>query len=684
MPDYRFHFAWVDPEDSTFIQDYKRSDEHILAFKLSHKEGDFATLSITFKNPMTPVLAPDRKPCAWFSYSMDGGPAIPRFFGRVVAVPTGIFGSTISYDLTARPADVIAQKEALAATMRTLPQWDEIFIDESHRDDVDEVLQGHAALWYFDPVTHEVSTSHALTGEDGVVEFLASQMHFNGLDVRLDSPPLLSVKVSAKLPWTQLAQGTVDLSRYIIDNWPNESFYPNVITSFTMTPDNWPTTGSALKDGWNVNFGQAVERYDLTVRSRSATVEHRMAWPAFQVKPNSPVSAGVKVTRQTSDDYLTIVPPGSISLPSILTQNDTNVQYDKASSVETGFDVQFTETWVNSFTINRAWTATVIPLHHLSVGLIVGYDAERPMTETVTFTLTADMQPIITAPGDEDFETLTFNAVNLSEMIGTGTDAEAPIGDTRRRSYVNTPRGEQSIQYLICRAKAHLLWRCGATVEFRPLFFHDMDGVTLQKNALIHEDRIPSGEALGKVTEWSQEFANGVISNIVLMRSALGRGGEVEEVAGLPDYVEDDYIGPEEDWQEYIGRTILVPGIPDVGYTQPAFAPNDDGLDFFGELQVEDILEEEATVDNPPASQRTHINEALDAWDRTLQPQVGGGLGETIVQARSDAIKAVLDDIPSAILFSLKPVNSTFETPVALTVTQLKVPNMLSLESETA
>ena len=62
-------------------------------------------------------------------------PELIKFRGRLVGIPTSIFEELVTLEFVARPFDVVAQKEALADTLRVLPFYDEVVIDKERRND---------------------------------------------------------------------------------------------------------------------------------------------------------------------------------------------------------------------------------------------------------------------------------------------------------------------------------------------------------------------------------------------------------------------------------------------------------------------------------------------------------------------------------------------------------------------
>ena len=133
MPAGLPYFAWIDASETTFGPEHMRWDEAVFSFNLSQEEGDPASLTAQVRRPRNvdgdPIglLGPGRKIWCWFA--LDCGPALIKFRGRLVGIPTSIFEELVTLEFVARPFDVVAQKEALADTLRVLPFYDEAVLD---------------------------------------------------------------------------------------------------------------------------------------------------------------------------------------------------------------------------------------------------------------------------------------------------------------------------------------------------------------------------------------------------------------------------------------------------------------------------------------------------------------------------------------------------------------------------
>lgn len=653
--DLDLYFAWVNSTDNTYSGAFARNDETVLGYRLEQKEGEFATLSLDVKAQQgIALLSALRKQWGWFSYR-NGTELVPRFFGRLIGIQTVSTdsGDVVTIQLVAEPIDYANQKKAVADSKRVLPRYDRVFIDEQSWDDDDIVLEGYPERYYTDPVNHVVSTSNELIGEDGVEEFLSTETLYGGLVMEAAGDrPANSVTVNADLKWTQQASGQIDFTDYFISKWPGT--IAGAITSYTFQQNSWPNIGTGIGSGWTVASSSCFSKYDTTVRSIPFDTGININWGDW--------GGGSRSTRvrATGSDDIVVLPPGSIRFPSIVTDLNEVPQYDDGE--------------LAAWSYSSSWTDAIIPLIHLIPTLIGEYKASRECTEKVSITLISDIQPMV---GDDNqaqpLEPISLQTSNLSDTIGDGTDAEIPIDDPRRRSYICTDRGQQSLQYLIARAQTALLLSARAVeVEFKPKHLDRMRGITLRKNARIHRDEIPGGVAEGKIIAFSENMArnSGTINCSVRIGCAIGHGGAITQIDGIGTYIDDDYI--EAGHFEESGGTELFDS--SVGYTPPLFDPNDDGLDFIGGFSAADSFDTALSVTNPWTTQEAEILSRLRPFFFTLS-------GSDSVDARNTAVNNVLNDIKTGMSFKLKSMTREFESPYDIDVTGLKIPTMINLEA---
>jgi hypothetical protein len=679
-----FYLAWVDATETAFDPEiHVRDDESVYAFELSQEEGEFAKLRLDIRNPRVGLLAPGRKVWAWFSYD-DGAGAAPLFFGRLVGIPTSIFEDVASLDFVARPADYAEQKLALAETLKVLPYWDPIFIDPDKRADPDLVLEGRSAVWHTDRLAQQLNISDVLNGEDGTVEFSEGEIVAGQVELTLNNIPLRSVFVDALIPWDQKGSGSLDLTEYIIARWPNEKPGLRVLTSFTFEGLilGWPQEGQSAGDGWVGLAGSELKLVnDVDTKQYQLQSQIEVKWPpdsAFGGYFGGPSSVTTNYSINVSylDGYLgqmrgfvetgAAVPlqsaPGrDIVLPGIVTNASGQDNYD-----ETGRDLQ-------SVSRSVSVEASIIPLGRMTPSFRVGYDAKRGQGERVRFTLLANVQPVVTLPGEDETLTLSFNSVKVSDALDDGS---IPIEDKRRRSYITLPRGLASIEHLIAVARANLVIRSRVVeITFRTTFAKASQ-VSLRKNATIHDRRLPGGVATGKVisTTFSLLGDTGDLDCRIKIGCSVGYGGVTPVSVGTPDYVEADYV--ETDYQYNADQQVPL-GVGDVSYVVPEFSASDDGLDFVSGVSITDAIAEDLVVINPPSEQRTRVIDAYNAFV-TANPSICDP------KERDQAIEDALKDYATVATLQLRPLNRAFETLYGITTSMLQLPKQIDLEAESA
>jgi hypothetical protein len=575
MPAGLPYFAWIDASETTFGAEHMRWDEAVFSFTLKQEEGDPASLTAVVRRPQDGagntigLLGPGRKIWVWFA--LDCGPGLVKFRGRLVGIPTSIFEDLVTLEFVAKPIDLVAQKEALADTLRVLPYYDEAVIDKSRRNDPDVVLEGYTKIWHYDRESGPASLtiSDEITGEDGLVEFDGEsedgKVLYDGLGLKLTSGPLSRVDVSAEYTWTQQARGTVDLTGYLMGIWSRGD---GVIS---LNAGDWPKPGGALGDGWEVADATATDLWDFTVQTVTTSSISVVKWPGGE--ESKPSSHTTTVTHTATSVAGPQVGVGATS------KDPPSTDTFSVSHGKDGDGHQYVSGYSRS--ISRHSKLMVIQQIHPT--LVAGYKAERPFTERVSFSLFADVQPILTDP--EDGEALRIDdikSVNLSDP-----DEGILIGDPRRRSYIATERGNQSLEHLIALARAKLMLRARAVeITFAPKLAR-MPEITLRKNAFLVEPRV--GEALGKIIGYSiaLDGSDGRVNCEVRIGCTIGRGGSAVATGGTPTYCSIDYVGF--DYQQFIGRTVLFDS--SVGYEPPISDPNDDGINFMAGVSVSDVIE---------------------------------------------------------------------------------------------
>jgi len=295
-----FHFAWADASETTFGPEHEVEDEDVLALRIAHQEGDFAQLQVDVRNPRVGLLSTGRKRWAWLSWTDDLNPtagATALFFGRLVGLPDQLDENVVSLAFVARPEDFDTQKRALAETLKVQPFYDPLWLNEESRDDPDAVLEARTQLWHIDRVTHEVTVSDILQGEDGIVDVSGAFLR-DSLTVDLGSAPVRKVKVTAEVSWDQTAAGNVDLTSTLLAAFAAAGSRNGFATSYTGEGlmRDWPEEGDRIGGGWE--FGScSVDRVDgialPTVLSRAGFNNGHADFPLWALSPTLTVNYDV-------------------------------------------------------------------------------------------------------------------------------------------------------------------------------------------------------------------------------------------------------------------------------------------------------------------------------------------------------------------------------------------------------
>lgn len=510
MPDQRqFFYAWIDSSESTFGPEHHRVDELIFSFKFSHEEGQFAQLELEIANPHIGFFAPGRPFWAWFAVD-DGTTVTPLFRGRVVGIPSDLFADIITITLVAKPKDYTEQILDLSVTLKTLPFYDPIFIDQTQQDNLDSVLEGYSKLWHVDPVTHVVTVSDVIAGEDGVEEFTQNDAFYDSVKMQLSGSPLLVCEIDATVAWTQCDDSgiiQVQTAGYIYGESNLGNGYNVTSPLSTSPPISAVSTGGIQQTtySWShKNTSQDPQDGDIISSSGSTTVPFVMG----------------KLTSQ------------SISF--------THANPDTGQGEEFSINQSFQADVKGS----PATTATTP-----SSNLQIGTNLEQNRTELLHVRVVADVQPVLSEATEAD-SIKDKISMNSSDLVAAGA---ASSGDGL---YFPTQRGLQSLEYILMVARAHLLTKSRVISTSWSSTFDKVVGLSCRKNATIEDARLPGGIVLGKIVlyELTGNGDTGEFIGNVTINSSVGYGNSIVLADGTPDYVNDGYV--DRGYQHYTGMFV--------------------------------------------------------------------------------------------------------------------------------
>jgi hypothetical protein len=629
------YFAWVDADETTFGPEHVRYDDYIFTLNLHLEEGQLPTATLTMKNPGA-LLATGRKRWVWIAFLIDGE-VVPKFFGSVVAIPSGINQRKVEVHFIAKPLDYLARKQAAANALKAPPYYHRAFIKDELADDPDTILEALPADWHHNPVTGEVTVSDKLVGEDGVIEFTSGKVIYGSLDWSIGDPPRRAVNMVATVTWKQTATGVMAMPATAVSG-PIANAVLNA----------WPKPGTQIGDAYTVETSFATDTAGVDNQQTTS-----YSW-SYQNKEKTHINGDIMSANWS---LTTIMGPFG---PLIGFGVGVTQLYNFQQSVQRTFGDPETG---QALSLQEQWSGTYVANYSGHCAMSLRYDASRDRTEHLKFTLSAVMQPIVNDDGaTDDVETLELSGGDVGRLI----DGEMPIGDPSRRDYFSGDT--DAVKYVINVARAHLISNARPVAIRFGTLFAAAAAASCRNNGRVHDPSLPGGVALGKVVTVDLDADGGslLFSGKIGLACAVGTGAAVEAVTGTPSYVDASVLGP--DVQVYDGQVIALPS-GDLGYTPPVDDVNDDGLVFPLTLDQVLVRNEVISSGNPLAG---------------LSHNFGGvPLGiDDLVQSGKDTATAIASAAQQAELrveIELKPLNRAFEAEHVIAVTDLYLPQQVNL-----
>lgn len=641
-----FYFAWVDKTETTFVAaTHARVDEDVYGFQMTHNEGDFPALDVDVLNPKIGLLAPTRKQWVWLSYErFSDGAITPLFFGRLVGVPQSLADTVVRLSFVARPPDYDTQKATVANSMRVAPFYDEVFLSANDRNDPDVVLEGYPMLWHIDRTTLAVTASDIITGEDGTVD-LTSNAFYDSLSASYSESPATTCTVTATAKWAQAGTGGIDITQKLLQTFASGSATAtivnvrgdpqvrdgmlNIVAGDDMI-NNWPKPGTTIGGGWAVGASSATlignpPLPPVLVGSLDGPYNIVHSWDSWPLLSDA-MRLALRIIFERSPGFVV----------QVIDHNDIYSGGFPYGPIVLGHDK-----------IEVLW----IPVWRIAPHMEITFDVSRSRTEVMTFSVAADVQPLLADPGDSDAISINVSAA----------DVDSYIGSVARPRYFSTDRGVQSMEYLVMRARAALLARARAVEVSVEVDFDTAAALSCRKSASLTDDRLPGGIVAGKVKSYSFSAADGKNSGSVVIGCSVGRDGTVTAVPGTPVYVDAGYV---DDGYEIMDGAVIVPtDDASIGITLDLnYAIDDDGVNL-DHMTVSDWLD--------------HIDYTgtLDSHQEQLNVFTGAPAGrvETIDRA---------SDFATQVSVYMKPITQrAFNSTVTPTLTTLKVPRTINLEA---
>jgi hypothetical protein len=367
------YFAWCGPGE-TFGSEHHRYDEYILKLEIDLEEGKIPVATLDMINPGAGWwLASDNPGWCFIAFDTDDGIQC-KFYGRILMLPSDMFGQVVTVNFYAKPLDYLARKIAAADALKVTPCYSKTFIDPAQIDNPDTALIGYSASWHHDPVTHAITITDYISGEAGELSFAGSEIVGQSVTFTLGDPPPRAIKVDAVVTYTQRATGTINDGPYSFTSYSSGIY------------EGWPKPGTSIGAGWTVKSSSvsvpgAVNAY---------VKEFKYEWKNPQKEHLNGDAMSINET---------------ISMPMVAGQPILKESLiDLTSSA--GFTVGDPETGrAASLSIQENGTY-VVPWSITGASLELEYAAARARTEHLMFTLVLDCQPMLSDDdGTGDIET---------------------------------------------------------------------------------------------------------------------------------------------------------------------------------------------------------------------------------------------------------------------------------------
>lgn len=551
-----YGFAWVNAPVTFDSVTHFREDAKVLSFQRVLVEDAEPSAFVKIKNPGIGLLAATWNKWAWVSYKKENGTVVPLILARRVGVPNDLQAETIVLLLTSSPPDLQAQKEALATTLKVLPNWDRAFIKPEDRDDPDTALEGRTIFWHINHLTLSVSTSDWTVGEAGTIVVDSSlRVPYNSVRVSPAKVPPHKIVLDMWGYWSQKATGRVDVTQKILQAAGAAGSRGNAFTLETYTGqglyEDWPEPDANIGGDWRV--GKSSLTY-VSQQAKAVQVERLLAPTEEAPEQEFDPDTGNPIIPAPEDPAL---------------EQETE-QILTITMVTDPVEVTFFK-----------WR-----MKPLFEGL---YETDRKRVEHLQIKIVSAIQAVKSNPTEETTLRLSMACQDLAEKVDSGSTR--PIGDVRNRQYFNSARGLQSVNFGVRCAVAKLIWgaRC-VDIEFQVPYEDAIDISTRHSINFINDPRIPGG-ATGKVvsavltTDPTAKDHSGRIRVSCLVGDGLAA---LTPAVGTADYIDDDYIEVDHftrvGKQQTTAQSIVIPDISGV-------LPTDDGIDFFN-MNIRSVTQE--------------------------------------------------------------------------------------------
>ena len=472
----------------------------------------------------------------------------------------------------------------------------------------------------------------------------------------------------ASVQWHQTGGGTIDLGTH-------------TFTSYTSgLLSDWPKIGDNLQGGYIVTNSSLVEVVppapgvvpDLTGPNPSfETLDLHWSW---------------QNTAKTHEDGDTMFINGSATgylfgLISKQIQTIVIGDPDTGTAAESHLSIDyFGPTPAAPSQIPQS---NAVPTYSYGATLALGMQMDQSRMETVKFSVTADLQPILTEPDEKSV--IESIALQASDVVLAGAL------NSSSGAYFATDRGILSIEYMLLIARAHLLAKSRVIKTSWDCSFPRIINMLCRLNALLEDNRLPGGSVLGKVThyEMNGDGDRGEFTGSVSIESAIGYGNTIDTSVGTSSYADDGYVDTN---YQYFSGQLVAAGTGDIAFSAPIYPT----IGLQNPLTVDQVLVRmewhDSFVDEQVSSavSQAVANYAAAAFNvPTFEETVSGVIPNSVKQAGQQqqqqqiTINQIVHDNQPWLEIELKPITGiSTSIEYDITLTPLVVPQQIDLLAE--
>jgi hypothetical protein len=309
-------------------------------------------------------------------------------------------------------------------------------------------------------------------------------------------------------------------------------------------------------------------------------------------------------------------------------------------------------------------------------------------TESITFTMTADLQAILSLP--DPVPTTPSNPVEtpgadvgkpITGEGGTIAEAFPPIGDTTLSNYYPTARGILSLENRLLWARAQLRQGARIAQALWTIPFERAINLSCRKSARLVWKNMPGGQIEGKITAYqiTHNVETGHRGGTVTIGATPGHGGTTTPVSNPgSDYIQADYIQT----GHFVNSSDVVASdssLADFGYSVPVAETSTGEFP----LKLEDVLLG-INVTGSTTGQADLLASTIAQF--YISPSAQRQFPQQHVNAVQEAnlaIKDVIDPVKTQLTIQLVPIagEAGFESNYPISVTPLRLPMTVNFEA---